>query len=46
MRYSRIRQKPGENMYIASTAVYLAEVLKIIACLGGLLFQKKSFGRF
>ncbi|CAG8484555.1 22911_t:CDS:2 [Dentiscutata erythropus] len=46
MRYSRIRQIPGENMYIASTAVYLAEVVKIIACLGVLLFQKKSFGRF
>ncbi|RIB17046.1 nucleotide-sugar transporter-domain-containing protein [Gigaspora rosea] len=46
MRYSRIRQKPGENMYMASTAVYLAEVVKIIACLGVLLYQKKSFGRF
>ncbi|RHZ78790.1 hypothetical protein Glove_156g11 [Diversispora epigaea] len=46
MRYSRIRQKPGENMYIASTAVYLAEVVKIIACLAVILYQKKSVERF
>ncbi|CAG8546950.1 531_t:CDS:2 [Diversispora eburnea] len=46
MRYSRIRQKPGENMYITSTAVYLAELIKIIACLAVILFQKKSIERF
>ncbi|CAJ0918101.1 19896_t:CDS:2, partial [Entrophospora sp. SA101] len=43
MRCSRIRQNPGENMYIVSTAVYLAEVVKIIACLAVILYQKKSF---
>ncbi|CAH1757745.1 3615_t:CDS:2 [Entrophospora sp. SA101] len=46
MRCSRIRQNPGENMYIVSTAVYLAEVVKIIACLAVILYQKKSFSRF
>jgi len=46
MRYSRIRQKPGENMYIASTAVFLAEILKIIACLGVMWYQATSFERF
>ncbi|CAG8596033.1 4679_t:CDS:2 [Paraglomus brasilianum] len=46
MRYSRIRQKPGENMYIASTAVFLAEILKIIACLGVIWHHANSFERF
>ncbi|CAG8574326.1 3911_t:CDS:2 [Paraglomus occultum] len=46
MRYSRIRQKPGENMYIASTAVFLAEILKIIACLGVMWYQAASFETF
>jgi len=46
MRYSRIRQKPGENMYIASTAVFLAEILKIIACLGVMWYYANSFEKF
>ncbi|CAO3630918.1 unnamed protein product [Cunninghamella echinulata] len=46
MRYSRIVQKPGQPMYIASTAVFLAEVLKIIACLIVMRHQQPSWSRF
>ncbi|CEP19395.1 hypothetical protein [Parasitella parasitica] len=46
MRYSRIVQKPGQTMYIASTAVFLAEVLKIIACLLVMRHQQGSWNRF
>ncbi|KAG2233873.1 hypothetical protein INT48_005214 [Thamnidium elegans] len=46
MRYSRIVQKPGQTMYIASTAVFLAEVLKIIACLVVMRHQQGSWDRF
>lgn len=46
MRYSRIVQKPGQTMYIASTAVFLAEVLKIIACLVVMRHQQGSWERF
>ncbi|CAG8698840.1 6673_t:CDS:2, partial [Racocetra fulgida] len=33
-------------MYVASTAVYLAEIVKIIACLAVILYQARSFRRF
>ncbi|KAI8377865.1 nucleotide-sugar transporter-domain-containing protein [Radiomyces spectabilis] len=46
MRYSRIVQKPGQSMYIASTAVFLAEVLKIIACLAVMRYQQRSWEGF
>jgi UDP-sugar transporter A1/2/3 len=46
MRYSRIVQKPGQSMYIASTAVFLAEVLKIIACLIVMYHQQGNWDRF
>jgi UDP-sugar transporter A1/2/3 len=46
MRYSRIVQKPGQTMYIASTAVFLAEVLKIIACLIVMRHQQGTWDRF
>ncbi|RUP18953.1 nucleotide-sugar transporter-domain-containing protein [Jimgerdemannia flammicorona] len=47
MRYSRIVTKsPGQPMYIASTAVFLAEVLKIVACLAVMYYQKRNFSRF
>lgn len=32
-------------MYISTTAVVVAEVLKVLACLVILLIQRKSFGR-
>ncbi|KAI8969928.1 nucleotide-sugar transporter-domain-containing protein [Mycotypha africana] len=46
MRYSRVIQKPGQTMYIASTAVFLAEVLKIIACLLVMRYQQGTNERF
>ncbi|KAI7905769.1 nucleotide-sugar transporter-domain-containing protein [Cokeromyces recurvatus] len=46
MRYSRIVQKPGQIMYIASTAVFLAEVLKIIACLVVIRYQQRTWEKF
>ena len=46
MRYSRIVQKPGQPMYIASTAVFLAEVLKIIACLFVMYRQQRYWSKF
>ncbi|KAI9484385.1 nucleotide-sugar transporter-domain-containing protein [Zychaea mexicana] len=46
MRYSRIVQKPGQPMYIASTAVFLAEVLKIIACLAVMYHQQRYWSKF
>ncbi|KAI9268964.1 nucleotide-sugar transporter-domain-containing protein [Phascolomyces articulosus] len=46
MRYSRIVQKPGQPMYIASTAVFLAEVLKIIACLCVMYRQQRYWSKF
>ncbi|ORX50851.1 nucleotide-sugar transporter, partial [Hesseltinella vesiculosa] len=33
-------------MYIASTAVFLAEVLKIVACLAVMRYEQASWGRF
>lgn len=46
MRYSRIVQKPGQTMYVASTAVFLAEVLKIVACLVVMRHQQGSWDKF
>lgn len=46
MRYSRIVQKPGQTMYIASTAVFLAEVLKIVACLIVMRHQQGTWDKF
>ncbi|KAI8344562.1 nucleotide-sugar transporter-domain-containing protein [Chlamydoabsidia padenii] len=46
MRYSRIVQKSGQPLYIASTAVFLAEVLKIVACLVVMRHQQPSWQHF
>ncbi|KAI9007026.1 nucleotide-sugar transporter-domain-containing protein [Phycomyces nitens] len=46
MRYSRIIQRPDQSMYVASTAVFLAEVLKIIACLAVMYHQQGSWKNF
>ncbi|CAG8438789.1 8729_t:CDS:2 [Ambispora leptoticha] len=45
MRRSRVHKSP-EQVYIASTAVFLAEILKIIACLIVLYIQKRTLKRF
>jgi len=39
MHYSRINQDPGQPMYIASTAVFMAELIKIAACLIAIMHE-------
>ncbi|KAH8555532.1 nucleotide-sugar transporter [Umbelopsis sp. PMI_123] len=39
MHYSRINQEPGQPMYIASTAVFMAELIKIAACLAAIMHE-------
>ncbi|KAL1915886.1 uncharacterized protein VTP21DRAFT_6274 [Calcarisporiella thermophila] len=46
MRYSRIVQRPDQPMYLASTAVFLTEVVKIVACLAVLFYQQRTISRF
>ncbi|KAL1916394.1 uncharacterized protein VTP21DRAFT_5585 [Calcarisporiella thermophila] len=41
MSYSRIVQLPNQPLYLASTAVFLAEVIKIAVCFGALWFLEK-----
>jgi UDP-sugar transporter A1/2/3 len=47
MRYSRTAHEPGQPLYLASTAVFLMEVMKLVVCLvivglqaGGSLFAE------
>lgn len=42
MRYSRTHKQPGEQMYIASTAVVFAEIFKVLACLA-IIFRGSSY---
>ncbi|KAI8049009.1 nucleotide-sugar transporter-domain-containing protein [Syncephalis plumigaleata] len=42
MRHSRTTQLPGQPVYIASTAVVLAEVVKLVSCLLILYTQSNS----
>lgn len=46
MRYSRIVQKPGQPLYIASSAVFLAELLKIVACLAVMYHEQGYWHKF
>ncbi|KAG2187598.1 hypothetical protein INT44_005287 [Umbelopsis vinacea] len=39
MHYSRMNQDPGQPMYIASTAVFMAELIKIAACLIAIMHE-------
>ncbi|KAG2195985.1 hypothetical protein INT47_011490 [Mucor saturninus] len=43
MRYSRTSTSPDQPIYIASTAVFMAELIKIITCLFMLHHQEKSY---
>ncbi|KAF7731725.1 hypothetical protein EC973_008897 [Apophysomyces ossiformis] len=43
MRYSRIGTELEQALYIASTAVFMAELLKIAACLAVLRYQQRSW---
>ena len=47
LRYTRMTRMPGKPVYIASTAVLLAEVLKIVICFAVLLREEEySVGVF
>lgn len=39
MHYSRMAQEPGQILYIPSTAVFMAELIKIIACLSAIFYE-------
>ncbi|KAJ2955669.1 hypothetical protein NQZ79_g8364 [Umbelopsis isabellina] len=42
MHYSRIAQSPEQTLYIASTAVFMAEMIKIAACLSAVYYENGS----
>ncbi|KAF8923143.1 hypothetical protein BGZ58_003301 [Dissophora ornata] len=45
MRYSRVNVDPDQPMYLASTAVFFAELIKLAACLLILAYRTKSIPR-
>ncbi|KAG0221705.1 hypothetical protein BGX31_009603 [Mortierella sp. GBA43] len=45
MRYSRVNVDPDQPMYLASTAVFFAEIIKLLACLLVLAHKSKSISR-
>ncbi|KAG0323378.1 hypothetical protein BGZ99_002795 [Dissophora globulifera] len=45
MRYSRVNVDPDQPMYLASTAVVFAELIKLAACFAVLVYKTKSFSR-
>ncbi|KAF9925894.1 hypothetical protein FBU30_004419 [Linnemannia zychae] len=45
MRYSRVNVDPDQPMYLASTAVFFAELIKLIACVFVLAYKTKSIPR-
>ncbi|KAF9932153.1 hypothetical protein FBU30_008840 [Linnemannia zychae] len=45
MRYSRVSVGPDQPMYLASTAVFLAEIIKLCTCTGILLYNTQSVSR-
>ncbi|KAG0259278.1 hypothetical protein BG011_002743 [Mortierella polycephala] len=45
MRYSRVNVDPDQPMYLASTAVFFAEIIKLLACLVILAYRTKSIPR-
>lgn len=45
MRYSRVNVDPDQPMYLASTAVFFAELIKLLACVFVLAYKTKSIPR-
>ncbi|KAF9084578.1 hypothetical protein BGX29_010829 [Mortierella sp. GBA35] len=45
MRYSRVNVDPEQPMYLASTAVFFAELIKLVACIFVLAYKTKSIPR-
>jgi UDP-sugar transporter A1/2/3 len=44
MHYSRIAHAPDQTLYIASTAVFMAEMIKIVACLSAVYYENGKLG--
>ncbi|KAG0210908.1 hypothetical protein BGX28_008745 [Mortierella sp. GBA30] len=42
MRYSRVSVDPDQPMYLASTAVFLAEIIKLCTCFSILVYKTQS----
>ncbi|KAF9351209.1 hypothetical protein BGX26_010734 [Mortierella sp. AD094] len=45
LRYSRVSVDPDQPIYLASTAVFIAEILKFLTCLFVLAYKTKSLSR-
>ncbi|KAG0263005.1 hypothetical protein DFQ27_002000 [Actinomortierella ambigua] len=45
MRYSRVNVDPDQPLYLASTAVFFAELIKLLACVSVLVYTTKSLPR-
>ncbi|KAG0000803.1 hypothetical protein BGZ80_004729 [Entomortierella chlamydospora] len=45
LRYSRVNVDPDQPIYLASTAVFIAEILKFLTCLFVLTYKTKSISR-
>lgn len=45
MRYSRVSVDPDQPMYLASTAVFLAEIIKLFTCFWILVYRNGSIAR-
>ncbi|KAF9197259.1 hypothetical protein BGZ49_002392, partial [Haplosporangium sp. Z 27] len=45
MRYSRVNVDPDQPMYLASTAVFFAEIIKLLGCLIVITYNQKSIIR-
>ncbi|KAG0233721.1 hypothetical protein BGW41_001391 [Actinomortierella wolfii] len=45
MRYSRVNVDPDQPLYLASTAVFFAELIKLLACVSVLVYTTKSVSR-
>ncbi|KAG0274858.1 hypothetical protein BGZ95_009408 [Linnemannia exigua] len=45
MRYSRVSVGPDQPMYLASTAVFIAEIIKLCTCTGILAYNTQSIPR-
>jgi hypothetical protein len=44
MRFSRTQRTPGEPLYLASTAVFLMECMKLVICLFVIAYQASQVG--
>ncbi|KAF9086313.1 hypothetical protein BGX23_008985 [Mortierella sp. AD031] len=45
MRYSRVSVDPDQPLYLASTAVFIAEIIKLCTCTGILVYKTQSITR-